>query len=267
MGLFQSLGDLHPYTVEAYSDADWAANKLNRRSTTSGVLVLCGNMVYSASRVQRTVALSSAESEYQACVSVCCDGLLLAGIMSWMWDADVPVKLWLDNMACKAICLRSGAGKVRRLACRILWWVQEKVKARQILPASVPTRINVADLGTKKLGRDRLDFLLCCVNVWDFDKQQRVGQELWDRYEAEEFQKRAIHMIAAQHQYRTGNVRLVQGQNTEALRQALGGLLLGQLFQGSFADALSPQDNMCLIEQSSTWSCNCNADFSISFFS
>ena len=271
MGLFQPLGDLHPYTVEAYSDADWAANKLNRRSTTSGVLVLCGNMVYSASRVQRTVALSSAESEYQACVSVCCDGLLLAGIMSWMWGADVPVKLWLDNMACKAICLRSGAGKVRHLACRILW-VQEKVKARQILPASVPTRINVADLGTKKLGRDRLDFLLCCVNVWDFDKQQRVGQELWDRYEAEEFQKRAIHMINAQHQYRTGNVRLVQGQNTEALRQALGGLLLGQLFQGSFADALSPespitraQDNMCLIEQSSAWSCNCDADFSISF--
>ena len=57
--------------LETYSDADWSSNKTHRRSTSCGVHFLGGNCVYGSSRSQKTISLSSCESELHAMVSEC----------------------------------------------------------------------------------------------------------------------------------------------------------------------------------------------------
>src|SRR6201994_664877 len=50
----------------AYTDADWGADKVNRKSVTGYIVKLAGAPVSWTSRKQKTVALSSTEAEYMA---------------------------------------------------------------------------------------------------------------------------------------------------------------------------------------------------------
>ncbi|XP_073025191.1 uncharacterized protein [Primulina eburnea] len=58
-----------------FSDADWAGNLDDRKSTTGGCFYLGNNLVSCYSRKQNCVSLSTAESEYVAAAS-CCSQLL-----------------------------------------------------------------------------------------------------------------------------------------------------------------------------------------------
>ncbi|GMF53901.1 unnamed protein product [Phytophthora fragariaefolia] len=48
----------------AYSDADWAGNRDDRRSVSGMMIMMCGAPVVWRSTFQKTVALSSTEAEY-----------------------------------------------------------------------------------------------------------------------------------------------------------------------------------------------------------
>ena len=50
----------------AYSDADWAGNPDDRRSTSGRICMLNGAAIMWASRAQKSVALSTAEAEWYA---------------------------------------------------------------------------------------------------------------------------------------------------------------------------------------------------------
>jgi hypothetical protein len=49
-----------------YTDADWAGQRSDRKSTSGGVAILYGGPICWLSKVQRSVATSSTESEYIA---------------------------------------------------------------------------------------------------------------------------------------------------------------------------------------------------------
>lgn len=68
---------LGPLTLSAYSDADWARDHLNRRSTTGYCVYLGPNLVSWSAKKQHTVARSSTEAEYQALANT-------AGDASWI---------------------------------------------------------------------------------------------------------------------------------------------------------------------------------------
>ncbi|GMF54636.1 unnamed protein product [Phytophthora fragariaefolia] len=60
--------------LEAYSDADWAGNRYDRRSVSGMMLMMCGAPVVWRSTFQKTVALSSTEAECMTlseCVKEC----------------------------------------------------------------------------------------------------------------------------------------------------------------------------------------------------
>ena len=54
------------HLLEVFSDSDWAGRKDTRRSTSSGTILLDGQCIYSFSRNQKSVSLSSGEAEYYA---------------------------------------------------------------------------------------------------------------------------------------------------------------------------------------------------------
>ena len=61
--------------LSAYSDSDWAGHHGSRKSASSGCLMVDGILLYSSSRTQGLIALSSAEAEVYAAVSTCCDAI------------------------------------------------------------------------------------------------------------------------------------------------------------------------------------------------
>ena len=65
------------WVLETYSDADWLSNKDHRKSTSCGMHYLNNAFVYGSSRSQKTISLSSCESELHSIVSAMCDGIFI----------------------------------------------------------------------------------------------------------------------------------------------------------------------------------------------
>ena len=67
-GLHKQTNDNY-WLLGSFSDSDWSSDKRHQRSTSSGLHMFCGNLVYSSSRTQRTISLSSCEAELHGMVS------------------------------------------------------------------------------------------------------------------------------------------------------------------------------------------------------
>lgn len=89
-----------------YTDSDWGGPLTgNRRSVSGYVFKLAGAPVMWRSQIQKTVALSSNESEYMAASDSARDGLwlrnLIRDIQLPQYDLSgssfPPLQLWLDN--------------------------------------------------------------------------------------------------------------------------------------------------------------------------
>ncbi|XP_073041786.1 secreted RxLR effector protein 161-like [Primulina eburnea] len=80
-----------------FSDADWAGNLDDRKSTTGGCFYLGNNLVSWYSRKQNCMSLSTAESEYVAAAS-CCSQLLWMNqmIKDYGFNSDTLI-LYRDN--------------------------------------------------------------------------------------------------------------------------------------------------------------------------
>eukprot|EP00435_Cladocopium_sp_Y103_P044743 s1731_g12.t1 len=89
----------------------------------------------------------------------------------------VNLKIILDNTAAKQVMQRSGVGRIRHLSCRVLW-VQQLVKNKELYTSSIPTKENFADLGTKKLSRDWMQYLMHGVGVFNEDSGELVGADV-----------------------------------------------------------------------------------------
>ena len=63
--------------LESFSDANWASHKGSHKSVSSGMLFVGGCLLYSSSRTQRVIALSSGEAELLAATSTLCDALFV----------------------------------------------------------------------------------------------------------------------------------------------------------------------------------------------
>nr|CCA23660.1 putative polyprotein [Albugo laibachii Nc14] len=95
--------------IEAYSDSDWRGSRDDRRSTSGIMVMVNGTPVVHKSRLQKSVALSSAEAEYMA-MSMC--------VQEIMWVKQLlremghpfgrPIQLFVDNQSAIAIATNDG---------------------------------------------------------------------------------------------------------------------------------------------------------------
>ena len=143
--------------ITATSDSDWAGDSVSRKSTSSGVLEVCGCMIYDLAGSQSIIATSSGEAEFYAGAAVISESLQLREILGFF---GIPSGIrWLcDSSVARAISERLGAGRVKHLAIRALW-LQERVAKDEVLPVREPTQTNVADLNTKCHPQARFKYL------------------------------------------------------------------------------------------------------------
>lgn len=151
-----------PLTLIAFSDADWAKDCIDRRSTTGYSLFLGPNFVSWCAKKQLTVARSSTEAEYKALA-------LAAADMTWvnqlLPELHIPLALpnllWCDNKS--AISFASNhVFHARTKHVEIDYhFIHEKVLYKQILVRHVNSTSQLVDIFTKSLPVDRF---LCLKN-------------------------------------------------------------------------------------------------------
>ena len=98
---FQGSGDNQ---IVGYSDADWAGDIADRKSTSGYAFFVNGSLVSSRSRKQQTVALSSAEAEYVALSSAVQEAMWLQRVLEEVGVRQhKPVLIKEDNQSAIAI--------------------------------------------------------------------------------------------------------------------------------------------------------------------
>ena len=147
------------WVLETYSVADWSSNKSHRRSTSSGIHLVNGAFMYGSSRGQKTISLSSCESELHSLVSAACDGLFLMACLRFVLGEEILHLVYTDSSSARQLASRQGCGRVRHISGKVLW-IQEKTNSGELTLRQVGTTWNIADVGTKALPQHRLFVLM-----------------------------------------------------------------------------------------------------------
>jgi hypothetical protein len=153
---YEDAGDI--CLVEVATDSDWSGQKETRSSTSCGCIFIGGIWIYSYSRTQRNITLSSTESEFVALVSGASEGLFVCAVLRHLVGDKVELKIYGDNTSCMAIAAKDGVGRVKHLDGRLLWIQQRQGRDFQL--RRLDTTTNPADLGTKALPGKRVRLLM-----------------------------------------------------------------------------------------------------------
>lgn len=139
-----------------YSDADWAGDREDRRSTSGYIFQLCSGPISWRSKKQTTVALSTAEAEYVALSSAAQEAVWLRRLSTEMGSLpSSPTMILEDNQSAIAMSKNPQFhGRAKHIDIRH-HFVRELVEEETIELMYCPTEDMVADLLTKGLSTAR----------------------------------------------------------------------------------------------------------------
>ena len=135
-----------------YSDADWAGDVNDRKSTSGYVFKLSGAAISWRSKKQSCVALSTAEAEYIALASATQESVWLQELLSSMKETIVkPATIFEDNKS--AICLAKNPqyhGRAKHIDIKH-HFIRQRVQDGDIKLEFCKSEDMIADMLTKGL--------------------------------------------------------------------------------------------------------------------
>ena len=140
--------------VDAFSDSDRPGDRVTRKSTSGGVLMMGSHLLKPWATTQPVIALSSGEAELYALVKTAAQAKGLASLLM-DYGMSTTVTVHTDSPAAIGIVHRRGLGKTRHIETQYLW-IQESVRNKSIDVKKVGTKENPADMLTKGLKREPL---------------------------------------------------------------------------------------------------------------
>ena len=141
-----------------FSDADWAGDQDDRRSTTGNVFLLNGGAVSWLSKKQATVALSTAEAEYIALSQAAQEGIWLKRLLSDLGVEAMSTLILEDNQGAIAIAKNPvNHSRTKHIDIRY-HYIRECVQNGQIELQYCPTNDMKADIFTKPLPRQKFEY-------------------------------------------------------------------------------------------------------------
>ena len=159
LGIIFSGGD-EPGSCVGYSDADWAGDKEDRRSTSGYIFQIAGGPVSWRSRKQDTVALSTAEAEYVALSSAAQECLWMRRLNTELGNPPQgPTTILEDNQSSIAMARNPQYhGRVKHIDIKH-HFVREQVSSGTIELKYCPTNEMLADMLTKGLAQQQFCLL------------------------------------------------------------------------------------------------------------
>ncbi|GJW03260.1 hypothetical protein Tco_1562116 [Tanacetum coccineum] len=146
--------------LTAYADADHAGCQDTRRSTSGSMQLLGDRLVSWSSKKQKSTAISSTEAEYIA-LSGCCAQILW--MRSQLTDYGLgfnKIPLYCDNKSAIALCCNNFQHSISKQINIIYHFIKEQVENGVVELYFVRTNYQLANIFTKALGRERLEFLI-----------------------------------------------------------------------------------------------------------
>lgn len=142
-------------TVEAFSDSDWANDKIDRKSISGWVAKLNGSPVSWSSKKQRTVALSTCEAELYAECEAVKEILWLRGLMTELQlIVDTPSVIHCDNQSTVHVS-KNGVKSERTKHVDVKYnFITDTITSGVIQSKWISTTDQQADLFTKPLSRE-----------------------------------------------------------------------------------------------------------------
>ncbi|GKA74935.1 hypothetical protein Tco_0781313 [Tanacetum coccineum] len=154
--------------LTAFADADHAGCQDTRRSTSGSMQFLGDRLVSWSSKRQKSAAISSTEAEYIA-MSGCCAQILW--MRSQLTDYGLgfnKIPMYCDNKSAIALsCNNVQHSRSKHIDIRF-HFIKEHVENGVIELYFVNTEYQLADIFTKALARERIEFLINKLGMWSF---------------------------------------------------------------------------------------------------
>ena len=189
------------FNLECYCDSNWAGCKVSRKSTTSGMVFLNGNLILSMCKTQATVSLSSCEAELLAMTHMTAESIMIGNVCRFLLkisncviSPEFDFVVYTDSSSAKSIAQRRGVGRLKHLDIRLLW-IQRFVRERFLRLKKVHTVDNVADLNTKNLTANRRQYLFSLVGM--AENQNRIHHAQSDAVHVPRSVQRVLALLAA----------------------------------------------------------------------
>ena len=175
-GLFYQPGSLH---LEAYSDADYARNPNDHRSTGGYCIYVGYNLISWSAKKHRTVSRSSTEPEYRQLAYTAAEISWLQSLFKDLAVSLITPLIWCDNIS--SISLASYLvfhARIKHLEVNY-HYVCDKVVRKELDVSYICTTDQVANVFTKGLSSARFKLLAnklmvrsCPISLQGCDNQK-----------------------------------------------------------------------------------------------
>lgn len=156
------------FRLKGWCDSDWASCPQSRRSVTGYFVQLGDSPVAWKTLKQHTVSRSSAEAEYRAMADLTSELKWVKRILLDLGvEHDKPMLMLSDSKS--AIHIATNPVFHERIKhievdCHV---VRNEILNNNIAPAHVSTKLQLADILTKALGRKEFEFFMTKLGITD----------------------------------------------------------------------------------------------------
>ena len=137
--------------ISIYSDADWGGELDSRRSTTGYVELWGKGAVAWSSHLQKTVAVSTQEAEYQALSAAAREALLARKVMGDFGMKLETIRIFSDNQAAISLAENPMVQARSKHIDIQHHFVRDRVSRGEISLSYIPTSFMIADVLTKAI--------------------------------------------------------------------------------------------------------------------
>nr|GEY43302.1 retrovirus-related Pol polyprotein from transposon TNT 1-94 [Tanacetum cinerariifolium] len=146
--------------LTAFAYADHAGCQDTRRSTSGSLQFLRDRLISWSSKRQKSAAISSMEVEYIALSGCCAQNLWMRSQLTDYGLGFNKISMYCDNKSAIALCCNNVQHSRSKHIDIRYHFIKEHVENGVIELYFVNTEYQLADLFTKALGKERIEFLI-----------------------------------------------------------------------------------------------------------